>query len=368
MTESYAAVIIDNGTGVCKAGFSGEDSPRSAFPALVGRPRHHGVMLGASTKEAYVGEDAQNRRGILTLQYPIEHGVVTNWEDMERVWSHTFYNELRIAPEEHSCLITEAALNPKINREKMAQIMFETFGVPAVYVAIQAILSLYSTGRTTGLVLDSGDGVTHIVPIFEGYAMPHAIERMDLAGRDITDHLTKILKERGHSFDTTEIVRDIKETLAYVASDYPVELNAANLDMQYKLPDGQTVTVGTERFRCAEILFKPSLIGMEGRGIHEAAFSSVMQCDIDIRRELFSSMVLSGGSTMFPGMVERLQKELSCKAPSSVKIRIIAPPQRKYSVWIGGSVLASLSTFQHQWITKQEYDDSGASIVHRKCF
>jgi len=373
--EQNAAIIIDNGSGMCKAGMAGDDAPRAAFPSIVGVPKMKGIMAGMDQKDAYVGEEAQAKRGVLTLKYPIEHGIINNWDDMEKIWHHCFFNELRVTPEEHSVHLTEAPMNPKQNREKMTQIMFETFNVPTFYVSIQAVLSLYASGRTTGIVLDSGDGVTHTVPIYEGYNLPHAIMRMDMAGRDLTDYLVKLLSEVGQSFASSaerEIVRDIKEKLCYVALDFESEMKtfaeSSVMDKVFELPDGNTVTLGNQRFRCAESLFQPMKVGKEFPGVHELTFQSIMKCDVDVRRDLYGNIVLSGGTTMFPGIAERVNKEVVALAPSSMKIRVIAPPERKFSVWIGGSILSSLSTFQTMWITKSEYDESGPAIVHRKCF
>ena len=309
--DDIASLVIDNGSATCKAGFGGDDAPRAIIPSIVGRPRGQGVMVGMGRKDSYVGDEAKSKRGILTLKYPIEHGIITNWDDMEKLWHHTFYNELRVAPEEHPILLTEPALNVKANREKMTQIMFETFAVPAVYIANQSVLSLLTTGRMTGLVIDSGDGNTCAVPVYEGYALPYTILKYDISGRDLTDYLMKMLIERGYSLATTterEIVRDMKEKLCYVALDFQNEMETTPqysktvtlgyydthqtaglcyesrystvgyydipestvppslLETNYDLPDGEVFTVGNERFRCPEALFQPSFLGIEAAG------------------------------------------------------------------------------------------------------
>ena len=257
----------------------------------------------------------------------------------------------------------------------MVQTMFETFNTPAAYITISGLLSLYACGQTTGVVFDSGDGVSHTVPIYEGYSLQKGIIRLDLAGHDVTDYLVKMLTERGYNLTTTrdhEVVRDIKEKLCYMALDFEQEMGTASFNSSigrsYKLPSGDVITVGNERFQCPEVLFQPTFMGKKSAGIHETCYNSIMKCNMELRKDLFYNIIFSGGSTMFPGFADRMEKEITALAPPTMKVKIIAPPERKYSVWIGGSTLASLSTFSQMWISKQEYDESGPSIVHRKCF
>jgi len=376
MAEEANTVIIDNGSGMVKAGFAGEDCPRAVFPSVVGRPKNASAMQGVQQKTEYIGDEAMQKRGILNLAYPISAGIVESWEDMEKVWHHCFYNELRVAPEEQNgVLLTEAPRNPKANREKMVSIMFETFQVKNVYVALQAVMSLYAAGRTTGLVCDAGDGVSHTIPVFEGFSIPHAVEKMEIAGRVLTNWMQKLLLGTGESFTSSaelEIVKDIKEKLAYVAQDYEVEHaeaeKSSEKDQQYTLPDKRVITVpATVRMSCPELLFKPDKDGKNCKSLHELTCSSINLSDIDVRKDLCKNIILSGGTTMYEGIADRLKQEVTNKMPAGAEIRVIASADRKYAVWKGASTLASLSTFASSWVTAEDYQEHGAAVVHRKC-
>jgi len=370
---SNQPVVLDNGSGTMKAGFAGEEQPKLVFPAFVGRPKHVKVMAGAAEGEFFCGDKAKDLRGILKLNYPTKHGVTNDWKDMQHIWQHV-YNEMKVVQEQHPVLLTEAPLNPRPNRLKAAEIFFETFNVPALYVQVQAILSLYASGRTMGVVLDSGDGVTNAVPVYEGFILPHAVTRIDVAGRDVTEYLQLLLRKAGVPFHTSaelEVVKDIKEKICYVAFNIERTEKEDNDDVPevaYKLPDGNVIQIGAEKFRAPEVLFNPALIGLEYVGIHQCLVNSISKCDMDIRRALFSDIILAGGSTLFDGLGDRLLSEVRKLAPRDTKIKIWAPPDRINSTWIGGSILASLATFKKMWVTRKEYDESGKNSIFRKTF
>ncbi|KAH0542340.1 Actin-like protein [Glutinoglossum americanum] len=359
MTDTLhnAPIVLDNGSGTIRAGFAGDDLPKCYFPSFVGRPKHLRVLAGSLEGDVFIGQRAQELRGLLKIKYPLEHGIVTDWDDMERIWNFVYNEELKTLSEEHPVLLTEAPLNPRTNRETAAQILFETFNVPALYGSIQAVLSLYASGRTTGIVLDSGDGVSHAVPVYEGFAMPSSIRRIDVAGRDVTEYLQTLLRKSGYVFHTSaekEVVRQIKEKTGYVALDPRKEekdwqgpgSKGDGRIVDYKLPDGNVLKVGSERFRAPEILFDPEIIGLEYPGIHQIIVDAINRTDMDLRTALFGNIVLSGGSTLTKGFGDRLLHEVQRLAVKDMRIKIFAPPERKYSTWIGGSILAGLSTFR----------------------
>ena len=355
-------IVLDNGTGIIKAGFAGENFPRVIIPNIVGYPK-----FDNKKKKIYVCDDAIFNKEILKLEYPLEHGIVKNWDALEKVWEKTF-DELCVTTSNNKILLTEAPFNPKRNKEKMAEILFEKFNVPAVYVAIQAVLSLYASGRITGIVIDSGDGVTHTVPIYEGFMVKHCNLRTNLAGRQITNYMSRLLMENGiHLTNSSEIeiIRQIKEQFGYLSLDYKKELKNNFDTKQFTLPDGQIIALGQELFKCPEVLFNPMLIGKELPGMHELVKTTIDNCDITIRKDLYRNIILSGGTTSFKNFQERLNIDLQYITNPNVKINIISLLQQKYLVWIGGSILASIDAFSDHYITRKDWDEYGCSIIHR---
>lgn len=385
---SNRVVVCDNGTGFVKCGFAGANFPTAIFPSMVGRPilRSEEKVDNIEIKDVMVGDEAQKCRNLLQISYPLDNGIIRNWDDIQYVWDYTFFEKLKIKPTESKVMLTEAPMNPKKNREKMVEVMFEKYGFKGVYIAIQAVLVLYAQGLLTGVVVDSGDGVTHIIPVYEGFALPHLTKRLDVAGRDITRYLIKLLLLRGYAFNRTadfETVRAIKEKLCYVGYDLDLEktlaLETTVLVEPYTLPDGRVIKVGAERFEASEALFNPALIGLEVGGVAEQLFSAIQSADIDTRPEFYQHIVLSGGSSMYPGLPSRLEKEIRelylqkvLKGDKSradkFKLRIEDPPRRKHMVFLGGAVLAEIMKDKdHFWMNNNEYKEQGINVL-KKCF
>jgi len=284
---------------------------------------------------------------------------------------------LNARQDEHPVLITEAPLNPRRNREQMAEVFFEGFRSPAMFVAPPSVLSLYASGRTTGVVLDVGDTVTHAVPVYEGFALPHSVVRSDVAGRDVTRNLQLQLRRAGLCFSTTaesDLAKSMKEELCFLAGAPASSMASAaeeKLDRdsktQYQLPDGQVVTLASERHAAPSVLFDPSLIGSEDPGAADVVVASVLKSDLELRPKLFSQVVLAGGSTLTPGFGDRLLHEVRARCPAGTRIRISAPADRVNSCFVGGSILASLATFRNMWVSRAEYEERGSSaILHRR--
>lgn len=365
--DENTVVIIDNGSGVCKAGLSSDQAPTHIFPELIGRPR--GAWKSSGLKDAYFGDEVNDVLGKVAISYPLENGIIEDFESMELLWDHTF-SRLKVDPSKHPVLLTEPPYNPKPNREQMVEIMFEVFGVPSLNISIQGVLALLGQGRTTGLVLDSGEGVTHTIPIFDGFGLPHCINRLDLAGRELNTLMAKLLAQEGTCLTTTQeqqFVRQLKEKHCYVALNPESEFAEP---VSVRLPGRRgEIQLTDERWKCPEALFNPSMCGVESVGVAGLVWESISRCEIDLRKSLLSNVVLSGGSTMFPGFSERLAKELRASAPaaSQAGIRVLHSKDQKNAVWTGGQVFANLRDMQEdQWMSLEDYEEYGASLIHEK--
>lgn len=373
MDRSETAVVIDNGSGFIKAGLSGEDCPRVIEPTLIGIPKNPGIMLGMDQKDYYVGHEAVEKSIFLNMTEPIVSGYIERWDDMCKIWAQIF-QDLNISSKENPLFFADTPLTPRASREKMAEVMFEEFETPYLYMYTGSVLSLFASGKTTGLVVDSGEGRTHTVPIYEGFALPHGILKVDISGRDITKMLEDLLKKTVPIFNNgsyrSEIVK-IKEQFCMVASDFDFlkkTTEESGEREEYKLPDGSSIMIGLEKYNCPEILFSPSQIGKNCSGLADTVFKAISNCDANIKKDLYGNIVLAGGNCMLKKLADRLKKDVKALAPSTMPAEVAAPPERAYSAWLGGSILASIEGFKPMFISKAEYMESGALIVYKKCF
>eukprot|EP01084_Bolivina_argentea_P044174 81319_1 len=371
-TAPEMPIIIDNGSCHIRTGYAGHDKPEHKIPPVISKPRKEFESI---CQAVYVGKNAYSHQDILSpLQTPINNRTIKHWNDMVEIWHHTFEHELGVITKGAAILMAHSPLVSNDDKKQMTKVMFETFNVNKFYLIMGEVLALYASGRTTGIICSSGYKNSHIVPIYEGYSLPHAIQRVNLGGFDVTEYLQKVFLQNTAMYNgycartaTFDDWNTIKEKLCYVALNFEKEMEKTIIGKNFELPDGEIICIDNERFRATEIMFKPDLIGLEDGGIHKTLNNSIMQCDVDIRRDMFNNIVLCGGNVMFDGMVERLQKEMNYSEPCRFKKNVIGNDEREYQIWLGGSILGSLETFEEMWITKEEYDEKGPSIVFEKC-
>lgn len=372
-----ATIVVDSGAYSTRAGFGGESEPQCIIPTVVGRQKSvsNDKISSSSSKDIFVGSEVLDQSKNLNLKCPITDRVITNVEEMQALWSQVFTKEMNINTEEHPILITESPQNPKNMREKVTEIFMETFKVPAFYSTFPGILSLYANGNSSGLVIDAGESITQILPVFQCFGLSHITGRLDVGGRSLNNYLKKLLNDHDIFLPNTnerEIIRDIKEKMCYMALDFQGEIHKADIHEEeattFPLPDGSTISIGNQRYFAPELFFRPSSFGISGDSLTQIIHSVLTKIDEDILPFVTSNVLLSGGSSMFPNFGTRIERELNEMLPSKTKISVVSPPNRKNSAWIGGSVLVSLATFSQMWITKEEYEEVGPEIIHLKCF
>jgi actin len=363
-------ITIDAGTSTVKAGLAHLPAPSCVFATMVGRPKKQRAILEAGpTTETYIGDAAQQRRGVLAMTWPMECGRVTNWEDMALVWDHLFTHELRLNPEDHPLLLTDAPLGDPRHRQLMAEVLFETFQVPALYIADTGCLSVLAAGHVTGLAVSSGQGATHAVPVYEGHTLLPAVRPLPVAGKDLTEHMARLLRDSQLPCNVSGLdITALKAIVCYVAEAFDTEMRKPReeVGLEYTLPDGNVVEIGDARFRCPEALFQPGLLGVPHGGLPSTVIEAVECCDPDLRGQLYSHLVLSGGNTLYPGLERRLAADLTDRV-SGVNVAVEAHPERLYFPWVGGAIAATSAAMATRWIVEDEYREFGPNIVPRKC-
>ena len=280
-------IVFDNGSGYLKAGLSNKETPMCTIPAIIGRPmlRFKQKVADVELKPLMIGDEVTPVRSLLELTYPMEEGIIKNDGDMALLWDYVLNKKLGLVKgdlKSRKLLMTEAPNNPTKNKEKMAQILFEKIGIGYFNIEPQAKLTLYAEGEETGVVLDSGDGVTHVIPVAHNFLLHHQIKRLDIAGRHITNYLTKLLQIKGYAFNSTadfELIRELKEKYCFVScdinSDRKLDQETTYYNSYTKLPDGRKILISNEKFEAPEILFQPHLVQNEMPGVHEMLYNSI---------------------------------------------------------------------------------------------
>lgn len=360
-------IVLDIGQFSTKGGFAGEDYPSQVFFTIVGKPKYYDLegQYGDREQELYVGDEIQSL-GLYKIHSPIENGAIVDWNYFTKILDYVFYS-LRVDPTLVNVLFAVHPLFPKKDLNRIFELFLEHYQCMAFYPVVDCMLTLYSGGFQTGLVVEIGDSSTRIVPIYEGFKLNHPIKILDIGGSVLTRHLEMLVASIGFSVDTSirkDLVRVLKEKACFVSLDYNEDIKRAeHYSKQYSLPDGSTISLSKERFMIPEVLFNPSLINLEFSSLPKAIMEVIDLCDLDIRSHLLNNIFLTGGSSMFPNLKSRIYSELELELARQKKksqgIRIIAPRERTFSVWVGGSILAMIPEFTKNWITRSKYFKEG---------
>lgn len=380
--DDQKAVILDPGSGYMKCGFAGDESPRSVFKTIVGIPTVNSVSLissssGDGKNKVYVGEEAAKNSAVLEIHNPITDGIVCNFKQLYNIFDHAFSTELRVNPKSVKVLVTEAANNPEKNKFDLFKMLFEGFGTPAAQCQVQAVLALYASGRTTGLVFDSGDGVSHTVPVFKGYGLPTSVVATKLAGRTVTKqciwalgkyHRMNIENEN----NSTEIARALKEKVCRVAENFAEEFAALQRGetetVDYEFKDGSVIACKEIQIEAPEVIYKPTVYGYRQKSANEILKKTIESLNIEMRKAMFQNTVLSGGTTCIRDYETRFIKEYKLVVPANSvnDVKVSVPTDRKYAVFLGGSILTCLASFAGSWITLKDYQEKGEDAIKDK--
>ena len=375
--DDTPVVVLDIGSYEVRAGFAGDDAPRAVFPTVIGEPRKAGTrggMLGVHNRSNFVGDEAITKRGVLNLRYPVKNGIIENFDDWSQLVHHTLYNELRVSPEEKAVVFPVSCWSPDVQEQKIAQILFEEFGVLGVAGVNSQALTTYASGRGCALAVEIGHGLTQIGAIYEGRYITESAYRGTVAGAAINDYLARMtleqISERGLDVAGLQLEIDqLKRSTCYTPLIYDTEMvefaESSAKCIEHGFSDGSTIRLGSERIRAPELLFKPGLMAIEELPLSHLIFRAIMKSPMDVRKDLFGNIVLSGGCSLIPGLSERLQAELFALVTPTTRVKVIAPPERRYSNWIGGSIYGSLSSAQATFFSKEEYDEVGPSGIHQ---
>ena len=370
---NYSSIIIDMGSGLVKVGFSGEDGPRNIFNSIVGIPKMAGLKVGMEQKERYVGDEAISNLDIMNFFPPVQRGEVVDWEKFETLMHYLLYNQIEVVPEEMSVLITETPLTSKENRAKLAEMLFEKFNVEKCHIANSSMLGLLAYGKVSGIVVDSGFNITSTVPIYEGFPLQYASMKINLGGEDLSIKLLDLIKDKvDPSYKLVKgrlLADDIKEKKGYISINNNEEQEEEKQDeSNYTLPDGKDLKLGTEIFKTNNILFNPPEENKDLIGVPKMVEDSLNKCDDDVRSDINESICLIGGTTLMKNFPEKLRMELSDRDLGNFNLSF--SPERQFSSWVGGSIMSSLDNFPYMWVTKEEFDEKGKTLISidSKCF